>query len=323
MARIVYVSWPAREIAGGIKVAFQHVSLLNACGFDAAVATEDGMRPTWFVQDVPVLQLSGLRPDDVLVLPENSHELLGRFAAAPQPRVVFCQNPFNVVRGLHGRLSYASYGVRHVMCVSQTVMRFFHLRMPDMKLGYTPYFVDSERFRPATVKRLQIACMPRKRRGELGIIRDLFLARHPEFRRVTWAIIDRMTEAQVAQVLGDSAVFLSLARFEAHSMSTLEAMACGCLAAGFTGSVGGNDSATVANGFWVAEDDVLGCAEQLGLAMQLAVDHGAPYRAIIESARQTAHDYRRESVVRLLAAYWRGTLADLDANPPEANGKMG
>ena len=47
MPRIAYLSWPAAEISGGIKVAFQHVALLNAHGQAAVVATEDGAPLTY------------------------------------------------------------------------------------------------------------------------------------------------------------------------------------------------------------------------------------------------------------------------------------
>src|SRR5262245_15423384 len=46
--RIVYVSWPADEIAGGIKMAFRHVEALRGAGFTACIATPDAKPPPWF-----------------------------------------------------------------------------------------------------------------------------------------------------------------------------------------------------------------------------------------------------------------------------------
>src|SRR5688572_27761757 len=101
-------------------------------------------------------------------------------------------------------------------------------------------------------------------------------------------------EAKIAEVMSQSAVFLSLARLEAHAMTTLEAMACGCVVAGFAGVAGGTDSATAANGFWAPEDDVETCVDQLARAVQVAVDRDATWREMVEAGRRTAHKYRRE-----------------------------
>ena len=46
MPRIVYLSYPATEISGGIKVIFQHASLLGAAGHQVTVLAE-GERPSW------------------------------------------------------------------------------------------------------------------------------------------------------------------------------------------------------------------------------------------------------------------------------------
>jgi hypothetical protein len=310
MPRIVYLSWPAAEISGGIKVAFQHAQLLAASGQQAVVATADGMRPVWFQSGAQLIKLDEVRTDDVLVFPENNADLLEQFAASPQPKVLFCQNPFFVYRGLARRRTFEEYGIRHVLCPSHTVMDYCRRRLPGLKAGYTPFYIDAELFNCPPHKKLQIACLPRKRPLEMGVIRDLFLFESPQFASVQWVVIENATEGLVARTMRDSAVFLSLARFEAHSMTTLEAMASGCVVAGFIGSVGGNDCATTRNGFWAAEDDALGCASQLAKAVQVASGQGAAWRAMVEGGMFTAQAWRREESARLLSTYWRETLHD-------------
>ena len=69
--RIVYLSWPAEEIAGGIKLAFRHVEILREAGLDAVVATEGAKPPTWFRSDAPLIDLAQAgRDGDILVFPE-------------------------------------------------------------------------------------------------------------------------------------------------------------------------------------------------------------------------------------------------------------
>jgi hypothetical protein len=311
MPRIVYLSWPATEISGGIKAAFQHVELLTEAGFNAVVASGDAAPPGWFETTAHVIALDAVAAGDVLVFPENSPALFQAFAGTAHPKLVFCQNPFLAFQGLNGRASFADAGASHIMCPSHTVMHFCRRRFPGMKLGYTPFYVDHSRFAYRADKTLQIAAVPRKRPVEFGAIADLFRATYPEYRAIPWVYMHKATEAQVAAAMGRSAVFLSLARLEAHGMTTLEAMATGCVVAGFTGVAGGTDSATARNGFWAAEDDVPACAEQLARAVKLAIDRGPVFDEVVAEGRRTAWEYRREEATRRLLEFWRATLPQL------------
>lgn len=309
MGRVIYLSWPAGEISGGIKAAFQHVELLCEGGFEAAIATADGKAPSWFNTRVDVLTLDEVRPGDTLVFPENNHALLQRFRAGTQRKLVFCQNPYYACRGLAGASCYSDYGVSHVLCPSHTVEAFCRLRLPRLALGYAPYFIDHTVFRCPPRKALAIVCIPRKRRLEAAVVRDLFEAAHPEFRHVPWHVLEGRPQAEVAQAMGRAAICLSLQRFEAHGLTTLEAMACGCIPAGFTGVFGGNDSATRSNGFWAEEDDVFGCAAQLGRAVALVAAGGEPYGRMLAEAMGTARGYSRETSAQHLLGFWRSFLA--------------
>lgn len=309
MPRIVYVSWPTAEVAGGIKAAYQHVALLAEAGRDAAVATPDGERPWWFESPARTMTIDNVVDDDVLVFPENNHELLQRFARGPNRKFVFCQNPFYVWSGVGNEASYAAFGIEQVLCVSQTTLHYMRRRMPAMKLGYAPFFIDQAIFQPAGQREFQVACVPRKRPVELMAVRDLFRALHPRFAALKWAVIEQATEAQVAQAMGQSAIFLSLGRLEAHGMTLLEAMACGCIAAGFLGSPGGSDSAHAANGLWAADDDIEACVGQLARACELVTEGGIAHDAMIARGRQTVDAYRREETARLVVDFWTAALA--------------
>ena len=94
-----------------------------------------------------------------------------------------------------------------------------------------------------------------------------------------------MNESQVAAVLGESAIYLSLCRFEAYSQSILEAMACGGIA-GFTGI--GAEYTTARNGFWAEEDDCVACVEQLRGAVRLVAEGGPAYADMLDAANLTA-----------------------------------
>ena len=69
-ARIVYLSWPANEISGGIKMAYRHVEVLREAGWEAVIATPDGQAPGWFQSSAPTLDLTAVTPsEDILVFP--------------------------------------------------------------------------------------------------------------------------------------------------------------------------------------------------------------------------------------------------------------
>jgi hypothetical protein len=305
MKPIRYLSWPAKEITGGIKMVFRHVEALRGLGFDAVVATEDGAAPGWFATQAPVVTLAGLAPgDDVLVFPENNERLLLRFADWPNRKVIFCQNPYMVFRGVGQRGGYDDYGVSAILCPTQQVATYCRRRFPALESFVIPYALDCVTFKPRLPKRLQIAYAPRKRPMEAAFVRDLFRAENPAFKAVPWVAIEKMPEGEVARILGESAVYLALGRFEACPLSALEALASGCIVAGFTGT-GGWDYATTRNGFWAQEDDLLGCTTQLAEAVRLAAEAKQRYREMLADAQAAAAAYSEERFRSRLLECWR------------------
>jgi len=170
-----------------------------------------------------------------------------------------------------------------------------------------PVLIDRGLFHFQPQKRLQIAFAPRKRPLEAAFIQDLFRAENAEFRSIPWMQITGVSEQQVATILKDSAVYLSLSRFEAAGLSILEAMAGGCVVAGFTG-FGARDYTTAANGFWAAEDDCLDCVDQLRRAVRLVTDGGVMHRDMLKAANIAASHYNAERFGKRVVEFWRGFL---------------
>lgn len=308
--RIAYLSWPATEIAGGIKMVFRHVEVLREAGLDAVVATPRGEPPAWFETTAPLIEFAKLEEGrDVLVFPENHHEMLKRFVPWRNRKVVFCQNPFMVIRGLGGGRDYAEFGVSGILCAGRYVADYCQRRFPSLPLAIVPVCVDHERFGCQGPKRLQIAYTPRKRPFEAAVIRDLCLARHPEFHALPWIEIDGVSETEVAAILNETAVYLALCRFEATGLTILEAMAAGCVVAGFTGQ-GGRQYASARNGFWVEEDDCFACADALAQAIRLATEAGPRYRDVLEAARDATLPFSRQRMTEALIGFWRAFLSD-------------
>jgi glycosyltransferase involved in cell wall biosynthesis len=305
--RIVYLSWPAREIAGGIKLAYRSVECLRENNIDAIVATPDGVGPQWFTADTPTIRLNETREHhDILVFPENHTDFLRQFANWRNPKVVFCQNQFMAFRGVAGDRCYGNFGVTHILAVGRHVAEFCARRFPKLRISSIPAFVDTETFRSASKKQLAIVFAPRKRPQEAEFIRDLFCAENPQWAHVPWVLLKGRNEQGVAKVLAESTNYLSLCRFEAYPLSILEAMASGCIVAGFTG-FGARNYTTSANGFWAEEDDCLDCVAQLAKAVQL-VGKTEAYGEMVSQAIAVAQRHRKSAFTEKLIRFWSGFL---------------
>ncbi len=86
-------------------------------------------------------------------------------------------------------------------------------------------------------------------------------------------------------------------------MTTLEAMAAGCVCAGFTG-VGGDEYATPDNGFWVPNEDCEAAADALALAADLSQTGGAPLRLMLEAGHETARQWSYAAFRVALEEVW-------------------
>jgi hypothetical protein len=302
--RIVYLSWPASQITGGIKMTYRHVEALVANGVDATIATDDGLPPTWFATSARTIQWDQAFSADVLVFPENYRDSFERFRSSPARKVVLCQNQYMAHRGLGKALCYSDYGATHLIAVGRQTLPFCQHRFPKLHSVLIPVFIDTEIFAVCERKHLQIAYSPSKRPLEATFIHDLFQHENPEFNDVPWIPLFGLSESDVAEILKHSAVYLSLCRFEACPLSVLEAFACGCVVGGSTG-FGARDYTTTSNGFWAAEDDCFDCCAQLTRAVRLAATADASYLDIVNTAMSDAKRYSRRRYEAKLLDFWK------------------
>lgn len=309
MTRIVYLTPYAGSKSGGNKMIFRHVESLCAMGFDAVVRRPPHTPPpAWFDHQAPTEDASvPLGAGDILVLPEDSPEAMRQAAALPNRKVIFCQNPYALASyGLAALPAELRPQYRNFMAcgvgVAGLIARVFDYDL----ISVVPGFADERLFRPAPKERL-IACSPRHRKVEQAAIRYIFERLHPGAGAWRWEVMETRAEAEVADIMGRASVFLSLARMEALSLTTLEAMACECLLAGFTG-IGAREFATPVNGIWVDEDDCEAAAHALVRAVTLAEQGGGAQALMRHAAAQTAAQWSRAAFLEALAAFWRDRM---------------
>ncbi|TAJ71385.1 MAG: glycosyltransferase [Phenylobacterium sp.] len=309
MTRIVYLAPYASSSSGGNKLTFRHVEALSALGFRAVVRrSAQAELPTWFRHEAPTEDGSApLHDDDILVVPEDSPEAMRQCAALPNRKVIFCQNPYALASyGLADLPAELKPQYRTFMAcgvgVAGLIARFFDYDL----ISVVPGFADARMFRPAPKEQV-IACSPRRRKVEQLAIRYMFERLHPNAPAWRWEVMETCTEDEVAAIMGRASVFLSLARMEALSLTTLEAMASECLIAGFTG-IGAREFASAVNGIWVDEDDCEAAAHALVRAVALAERGGGAQALMRHAAAQTAAQWSHAAFVQALGAFWRDRM---------------
>lgn len=307
--RIVFLCAPASKINGGIKYTFRMAESLRRDGFEAVVCEKGSLRPAWFDSAAPIIGLDSLQPQpgEALVLPEDQPDLLKHLADWPQRKIIYCQNPFYAAFSALGCNSFADYGVSALLCGSLSIMDYAAQRHPDVPRYHVPCSVDSALFKPHAPKSPIIALLPRKRPVEAAYLQDMFRSQYPQWHHVAWQEIGAAHEQDVAAALGKAAVFLSLSRLESFGLTPLEAMAAGCLVAGFTG-IGGREYATAQNGFWAAEDDFPACLHGLDHALTLWQQGGATLTNHLTAGQTTAASYTPETFAAATRQAWTSIL---------------
>jgi hypothetical protein len=302
--RIVYALLTNNGVAGGQKMAVRHVETLNALGFDAVCYADPGaVLPRWFEHQAPLEQGALFRADDVVVVPDDSRQAIELAARSPAARVVVhCQSVYPAAAaGTYDAIAASPERLGSLLCVSPMQAPLLRRLLPEARVELARCFADDRIFRPAA-KELVGAYAPRKRPLEAAAIRRLHARLHPD-QYLPFIKLDGASEAQVADAFGRAAIHLSLSRLESVGMTTLEAMASGCLCVGFTG-IGGRAYATPDNGLWVDEDDCVAAAEALGEAVAVCREGGPRLQSLTEAALETARAWSYAAFARELEDAW-------------------
>lgn len=287
---------------GGVKVVYQAVGGLRRRGFDAYVASATPL-PTWLagsraLDDVRILDMrqpQRFAPEDLYIATDaiGPHRLPAMLSR-PDRRAIFVQN-HNALTP-NGAVDWKQ--LTHIRCL--TVSEFSRQRLLD-DWGFTDVAVvspgvDRTVFHPgATSRRHRVAYMPRK----LPKFADQLRASLAD--TAEWCPIDGASEAETAEILIDSTVFLNLGYREGFGLPPIEAMAAGCIVCGFAGE-GTRDYATSENGFWADEGDGAGCRRAVIAALAAAADP-ARAAAIVRAGQATAERYSLAAFEDAMASY--------------------
>ena len=291
--RILYLNHDSTTPSGGVKTIYWHVHHLVKNGYPAYVVhNRPGFIPPWLNLEVPMLYLEDdfkVFPNDNLVIPEDYTAALEAAKDVQARKHIFCQNHFYIFNGLQNGSTWKDFGISSVFCSSEAIRDFIRSALGYDEVPIVHYAIPLELFTPKK-KKLQIAYMPRKRPVELKFIRNLFSTLYGQYDHIPWVSIDNMEEKDVAEVLGESALFLSLSLYEGFGLPPVEAMACGCVVVGFHG-YGGLEYAKSDNGFWCEEGNIVECAWLLGQVISRMINNDEEIAHMQEQALNTASRY--------------------------------
>ncbi len=330
---------PLARGSGGLTVLRRMGRILHAAGAPVSFVLREPARPDAPAASeeavpcrLPHRLLDELRfaPGDILLVPEGWPTALLSGLRAGARCIVYVQNWAYLLSGLPPGAEALPV---EFLAVSDPVARFIEMslgrRARILRPGIDPalFHPPAERTDGTPVSGpWRIAFMPRKNKALARWIREAVEARrarlHPG-RALEWVSIEGCSQAEVAAHLRGAHVFLSTGFPEGCPLPPLEAFACGCIVAGFTG-LGGWEYMRPArdfpgaarpffplrpvewggNGFYAADADVPGAVCALEAALDALEAGDKELAALRRAGRLTAAAYSLEEQERAACALW-------------------
>ncbi|MGK7346389.1 MAG: glycosyltransferase [Candidatus Nitrospinota bacterium M3_3B_026] len=323
--RIYFYCFDNDRPVGGIKQIYRHVDALNEIGYRAFVLHDrPGFRASWFenktrIEYTPSVSLAA---DDILAAPELVGPAFTQTAKGVR-KVIFNQNcyyTFNAY-GLDPadmKSPYLSDDLAAVITVSEDSKDYLGFAFPGIPVHRVRYGIDSGLFAPAPEKKKTIAFMPRKNPHAVNQVVNMLKFRR-SLRGFRLHPIDGLPEAEVAAALGEAMVFLSFGFPEGFGLPPAEAMACGCVVAGFHGG-GGAEFFRPEFSWPVAQEDITGFVRAVEEILSLAGENPA---AMAEkgaaAARFIRENYSRERELESIREAWGAITAGGPRGGPAAH----
>ena len=168
-------------------------------------------------------------------------------------------------------------------------------------------------FVPWEQKRNQIAFLTRKNKSDLAQVLNILRLRGC---LQGWQLvpIEGLDEEGVAQVLGQSRLFLSFGHQEGLCLSNLEALACGCRLIGYDG-IAGREYFSPTNLEAIAVGDIISFCRAVETFLASAVDLAACHaQQAAQAARFIRKTYSAERERSSLVAAMRALLGEGSGN---------
>jgi Glycosyl transferases group 1 len=319
--RIIYAIRPKSFPSGGTKAIFRHVEILHAHGFPAYVAIHRKPRVDFYGSNAPLLIFGSVflrsrasirravKPGDIWVIPEVYGTYMKALIGTPAKRIMLCQSQFTLPFSPNPRVGIAEFDAHSLLVTTESQMQFFRDVYGENDLPFFQgYAIDHAVFRPGSLRKRQIAYMPRKLPADAKFIQATFKRRHTGYADVPWVSIHGLAEKDVARIMGESVVFLALSHKDALGLPPLEAMACGCFCAGYHGD-GGRTYMNAENGWWANDGDWLACVDGLAAALALYDGQAGDPTTVRRAMANTVERFSPQRLETAVLEFWRRELA--------------
>ena len=226
----------------GVGLLYAHVRILCDAGINAVILHQRSpFVVDWLVDSVPIRYLddSSLKVSekDIMVVPEvlvNTPEA----QQYPCNRIVFVQGSFLIHRGLAGAKDYQTLGYERAMVIlplmKQIVEHHYGICADIVSPFIAPYFYLSDESDTQGKRLKQIVAVPKPGYETVGyydyqIVRQHILQHLADKSEWSFVELSNIRHQEVAQVLRESAFFLSVNCLEGFNTTVAEAMAAGCI----------------------------------------------------------------------------------------------
>ena len=308
---------------GGVKQIHRLAEALRRCGREATLIQDKAeFHPGWFTSDVATIShkrwrslLPELSPErDVVVLPETFLNVFETYAPG-LPKLLFNQNGAYSFGSGSGKgfptpqrvlELYRHPELLHVLCVSQHDQQLLErgFGLGSGRVSRLINAIETNVFLPAGAKRRQIAYMPRKNEADAAVVAAL-LQQQSWWQGWELVPIHKRSQAEVAQILQQSLLFLAFGHPEGFGLPVAEALACGCAVVGYSG-LGGRELLKLAQehdvGLEVAFGDWLGFVDAAAaLHRSLAKHQTQVLEALMRSSKAVRSRYSPEAMQHSVA----------------------
>jgi hypothetical protein len=320
--RIFYYCGDHQRPTGGQKSMYKHVDILNHNGRDACVLhRQEGFSLSWFAHQTRVVGEREFRQiyrpaTDILVLPESLGHAINE---KPGRKVIFNQNCYYGFAAFEflkpHPYPYLRPDLRGVMTVSEHNRRYLTFAFPHLRVRRVCYSVDPRVFvfNDLRQKKRWVTCLPSKNLIDLLQVYHLSQARAQQgcnrLNEYQWVFLKDKSEQEVAEILHESAFFLSLSTTEGLPRLPLEAMLSGSIVLGY----GHGPLAEILrpdNSFPCEKPDVLSLVTDLETATKLFLTDPEQLRGRSEAARKTAGEYSCEREAQSCLGFWKEVLEE-------------
>ena len=302
--RIIFILEPFEFPLGGVGVIYDHAEILSLNGFNAFVALSKKPSIDFYNSKAPLIIGNDItyQEGDIYVIPEGFLGHMQALRHSPAKKIMFCQNQYYMPFSDNPLLGFSEFPVDGVIASSQSIRSFLKQVYGLSNVPLIPCSIDTLLY-SSSIKKKQIAFMPRKLRDDAAFICATFKRIYKQYADIPWVAIDNMDRNSAAEIMNSSELFLSLSHKDSFGLPPLEAMASGCLVAGYHGD-GGREYMNKKNGWWAENGDWLACVNGLASALDLIDTGGFKLNQIKEQMKITVERYSRDKMQEKLISYW-------------------